>query len=143
MPEKRKARGKVSVNIVGGLIRTGKDPALLEPVFVGTGFIVPKSFTAHWDSPNGTQADVEVEISGKRAVARKVTVNSTKGLGWRTLAGIPLRDVIATAILMVIQHGKPTEDGKIGFMPPAGPHERKEAWEVMRSLVGYKPHTEG
>ena len=89
-------------------------------------------------------ADVEIEIGdGPRAVARRVSVSTGRpgGVLWNIMSRVPVRDLVGTACLMVLHRGRPTPDGKTGWMP-IGPDDvdaADELQQIVRDLVGYRP----
>jgi hypothetical protein len=113
-----------------------------EPVFLTDGHVVPSSIPAWADMADGTTVTLDIEVSDGRARAVKVSVESARGIGWTTLANVPTRDLVATAILTVIQRATVKPNGQFALAPPAKGQEQA-AWEVVRALVGYEPNTAG
>jgi hypothetical protein len=143
MAKKRKEPWKVRIDGYTPILWLGEDP-----VFLAGGFALPRGFTAHGEHPSdGTRADVEIEIGdGPRAVARRVSVSTGRpgGVLWNTMSKVPVRDLVATACLMVLHRGRPTPDGKTGWMP-IGPDDADvadELLQIVRDLVGYVPADE-
>jgi hypothetical protein len=140
MGKKRKERWKVHTDGYTPLLWVAEDP-----VFLAGGFAIPRGFTAHGEHPtDGTRADVEIEIGdGPRAVARRVSVSTDRagGVLWNTMSGVPVRDLVGTACLMVLHRGRTTPDGKTGWLP-IGPDDADDADElvqIVQGLVGYRP----
>jgi hypothetical protein len=129
---KRKPRGTVHVEVT--------DDLWSDPVFLTDGHVVPSSIPAWADMADGTTVTLDIEVSDGRARAVKVSVESARGIGWTTLANVPTRDLVATAVLTVIQRATRKPNGDIALAPPAKGQEQA-AWAVMRSLVGYEPNT--
>jgi hypothetical protein len=131
---RKKLRGKVSVPmkfIAGG-----------DPVFLSDGFTVPRQFPVHVDFPDDVQMDLDVEVADGRARARRVTVSHPGGIGWATLAKLPVRDIVGTAVLMVLQRATVQDHGDIRLEFLLGDEGDEQAWRVMQQLVGYSPKTD-
>lgn len=136
MAPKRRSRGSVDVDATAAQKSA--------PVFVADGYVVPSSIPAKATLPDGTTVSLAIEVSGDPPHARAVrmTVESEQGIGWTTLANVPVRDIVATAVLAVLMRATVGRDGSIALAPPAKGQEQA-AWEVMRTLVGYVPNTDG
>jgi hypothetical protein len=123
-----------------GTVRTERDLAKYTE-FLRGGYVLPSELTATATLRDGIMARVVVEIADGRAVAREVTVSSSKttGVGWTTLSGIPIRDVVATGVLACLMRATTRKDGGI-HLDPLGPNaDPEEVREIVQGSVGYRP----
>src|SRR5512132_2070198 len=127
MAGKKKYRGKVHTNY-----------SLLDMDWVQAGFALPKALTAHAE----LVGDPEVEVPGGRARARSVRVTSPHGIGWTTLANVPVRDIVATACLTGLRRAE-MSDGNAIDLVPFSEKDVDKARDIVQSLVRYSPKTDG
>jgi hypothetical protein len=113
------------------------------PVFVLGGHVVPSRIPAWAELPDGTTVTLDIEVTVESARAIEVAVKNERGIGWTRLATVQVRDLVATAILIVLQRATVKPNGDIALALPVGKQEEAAAWDVMRTLVGYKPNTVG
>jgi hypothetical protein len=128
---------KGTVNTRAGL------PGIVEdPVFVDAGYVMPRVIEgAVWDSGQGVTAVVDIEIVDKRAIARRVEIDSTEGVSSTTLRKIPVRDVVATACLNELWKVGPDDGGAFAISKP-GRADADEVRRIVQALVGYNPDTD-
>jgi hypothetical protein len=109
-------------------------------VFPRDGYVLPRKLKAHATAPDGTVADVEVEVANGRARARSVTVATEKpgGVGWTALAKVPIRNIVATACLDALFRVE-VGDGEAMQLLPLRKADADDARQVVQGLVGYKP----
>jgi len=111
------------------------------------GYGLPRQITAHaTDNPElpGVDVTVEIEIEEGRARARRVTVETDDpaGVGWTTVAAVPIRDITATAVLASLwRMGPGDEEGTIRYLPlsEAAHVDTGEVREIVQSVVRYAP----
>lgn len=110
---------------------------LEDPVWLEGGFAAPRRFPAEAELPDGTRVRIQIELERGRARAKELTVRNDAGIGYTALAGIPVRDIVATALLIATMKAHATSGG-IQFVHPS-PDDGPLLGELIRRLVGYRP----
>jgi hypothetical protein len=112
-------------------------------VFPRDGFVLPHKMTANAELTDGPTVTVEIEVTEGRARARTVMVTTSGpgGIGWTMLANLPIRDIVATAVLDRLMRARPFEGGL--HLEPIRKSDADEAREIVQGAVGYNPRTEG
>lgn len=114
-------------------------------VFPRDGYVLPSKLQAHVELEDGAQVDVDVEIVEGKARARRVCVaaEGRSGIGWTTLATVPTRDIVATAVVQSLMTAIPGDDGGIR-MTPVDPEivDLDEVQQVVDAVVRYRPDLE-
>jgi hypothetical protein len=133
--EEEGSRGTVRVapNLVAGVTYPADD------------WIFPREMEATWTAPDGhVTAIVAIEGDNGRARARSITVttDAARGLGWRALGQVPIRDVVAAAVRWELRKVG-LDDGKPFYVLEPGPEDAEAVEEIVRVAVGYRPRTEG
>jgi hypothetical protein len=79
------------------------------------------------------------------ARALRVEVSSTdtgfRGIGWRTLGQIPVRDIVAAAIREALRRATVGEGGVVQLSKPGS--REKAVDEIVQATVGYTPSHKG
>lgn len=114
------------------------------------GYGLPSQMTATaTENPDlpGVQVTVEIEVEEGRARARSVCVetDSPGGIGWTTLANVPVRDIVATSVFTGLWRMGPGEkEGTIQYLPLSETDvDMDEVREIVQSSVGYSPNVDG
>jgi hypothetical protein len=118
------------------------------------GWAIPRHLKVDWQLGE-IQAHVQVEVTEGRARARSVTVSTEapRGVGWRALGKVPIRDIVATGVLEALRKVEPWADGALelpmmtdqGPRLPVrpGPEDMDTVQEIVQAAVGYNPKTKG
>jgi hypothetical protein len=107
-------------------------------VFPADGYVLPKKMTATAEI-SGLTVVVEIEMIEGRARAQRVTVSTSdpRGIEWTPFAKLPLRDIVATAVLDSLTQVMPGEEGAWQWVPPDP--DSQAVREIVQEAVGYKP----
>jgi hypothetical protein len=138
----RRSPSSVSTGHVGrGRVRTElPDPVgFVDRVFVGR-YSFPRRLRAVAELPSGIEAVVEVEVSDGRARASSVTVRGggRHGIGWTALAKVPVRDIVATAVLSTLLRTEVAADGTVQ-LARLEEADALEVRDIIQRVVGYRP----
>jgi hypothetical protein len=132
---KKKSRGKVATrwNLTGPTT-SPRD-----------GWLLPRELELDAELPGGVLVHIVVGVVEGKARARSVTVRTDKphGVGWTALSNVPVRDLVATAVLGALH--KLVPEGKVGRLVLATPSKADAdvVRRIVQSSVGYRPKTEG
>jgi hypothetical protein len=87
---------------------------------------------------------VVIESDEGQARARSITVttDAPRGLGWRALGKVPIRDVVAAAVQWELRKVG-MDEGQPFYVLEPGPEDAGAIEEIVREAVGYRPRTEG
>jgi hypothetical protein len=112
-------------------------------VFPRDGYILPSQLIARTER-DGVTVEIDVEIVGRRARARRVTVTAEEeaGIGWTALAGVDTRNIVATAVLSALMRASLPEEGTIHLAPLSPDVDADEVLQIVRDAVGYRPSLE-
>jgi hypothetical protein len=111
-------------------------------------YALPDRLTATAAFDDGVTAEVDIEVSVERAIARRVTVYSPKvhGVGWKALGELPVRDIVATAALDALHRMEPAGRGRQFTWRKVNKDDDGARWQEIRDLiqhlVGYNPNPE-
>jgi hypothetical protein len=108
-------------------------------------WIFPREMEATWTAPDGhVIALVVIEGDEGQARARSITVttDAARGLGWRALGKVPIRDVVAAAVQWELRKVG-LDEGQPFYVQEPGPEDADAIEEILREAVGYRPRTEG
>jgi hypothetical protein len=113
-------------------------------VFPRDGYVLPSELAAHAELSDGTVVDVDVEITGGRARAHRVSLTAKEGtgIGWTELSRLPLRDIVGTAVLDALMKAAPGDDGTI-HLAPLVKADSDEVRQIVQGAVGYSPNYKG
>ena len=126
-----------------GTVRTTWDPLgdLSSP---RDGWTLPRELELDAELPGDVQVHIDVEVRQGKARARSVNVSTTRphGVGWTALSQVPVRDLVATAVLDALLKSVPTSESSRELVPPE-PKDAETVREVVQAAVGYRPDVEG
>jgi hypothetical protein len=71
-----------------------------------------------------------------------VTTDAARGLGWRALGKVPIRDVVAAAVQWELRKVG-MDEGQPFYVLEPGPEDAGVIEEIVREAVGYRPRTDG
>jgi hypothetical protein len=128
----------ISEKEAGWTVRTTSDwlKGLTSP---RDGWMLPSKLKA--EAKRGDlHVNVEIDVVEGRARARRVEVetDNPRGVGWTALAKIPVRNIVATAVLDSLWKTVPDEEG-VPNIVPMGSGDADAAREVVQAAVGYHP----
>jgi hypothetical protein len=119
--------------------RVHTDRSLIDyTVFPADGYALPRKMTARAELSRGLTVVVDIVMIEGRARAQKVTVSASdpRGIEWTPFAKLPLRDIVATAVLDSLMKVEPGDEGAFQFMPA---RNSETVREIVQAAVGYRP----
>jgi hypothetical protein len=115
--------------------------AYLNPVYLAGGFAIPSKLDVTTESSPGVHVEMRVVVEAAHARTDSLTVQTDRrgGIGLDVLRGIPVRNIMATALLDAFHKFQVSPDGspqfdKIGSRDAA---RSEEIREVIQGLVGW------
>jgi hypothetical protein len=111
------------------------------PVYLAGGFTIPSELNVSTESSPGIHVEMHVVVEAAKARTDSVTVQTDRrgGIGLDVLRGIPVRNIMATALLDALHMFRSFPDGSAQFdkIGPRDAARSEEIREVVQGLVGW------
>jgi hypothetical protein len=113
----------------------------LNPVYLAGGFTIPSELNVSTESSPGVHVEMHVVVEAAKARTDSVTIQTDRrgGIGLDVLRGVPVRNIMATALLDALHKFQSFPDGSAQFdkVSPRDIARSEEIREIVQGLVGW------